>query len=927
MRAIVPAIIATLLSACGSDNEPNPSPIGPGADASLDATADVVPDAPVPEGGCKSKSCAEVGASCGTAPDGCEGVVDCGSCPAGQTCGGGTGPNTCGVTECTPKTCVQLGASCGYVSDGCSKAIDCGACMGENACGGGGVDNQCGCMCVLPHAQTTCWNGNCSILQCEQAWLNCDNQAANGCETAVENSTSACYTAVNAGGPAVSPFGPDAYFAGGDTAQNWDGAVDLSEVKAPGPEAIYQTERYGTFSYTVPGLVVGGTYGVRLHFAENYMTAVGARRFNVALNGASVLSDFDVFAAAGGPHRANIQQFAASAGADGTVVIAFSPGTAQQAFVNGIELMPQTCGNGAIEGTEQCDEGAANGSPGASCSSECTPAGACGAEGLTHSGTAIATFESLGLYFSPPSDPGPQGCQLQFRKSTDCEWKQGLPMWYDPRDQECRGALVHLEPGTSYVVQFGMPGQPFSRELTASTWSETFPIGETVQLPAGTSNQSLAITTGGTASGYKLYTCPAGQQCTVDVGNAQPTNITISAPYVIVRGLTLRGAQQHAIRLNDGAHDVVIEDNDISGWGRLDTDAGDGGAGSELWGVYGDAGVYSSSKLPERIIVQRNQIHHPRSDSNSWGENRAKYSSYHPRGPLGIYLIETAGNHVIRYNDIYSDIDHMFNDVIGGDNNFSADGFPNRDSDIYGNRLSHAWDDGIEAEGGNKHVRIWGNYIDSTATGVATSSTFYGPLYIFRNVYNRSRKDVTVPLDSDDRLYFGKTGSVSPFGGGRRYFFHNTLLQATGSGATLTLGAGVGIAGNGTQRPIENTVTRNNIWHIWKTWWASIDTEGGTGNDMNFDLFNGEVNAYAGAEANGISGVPIYASGHGWMSEYAGRYQLAPSSPGYDQGEVVPNFNDGYAGAKPDMGAHEAGSPAMRIGACAGPLPKPFFCP
>jgi hypothetical protein len=34
--------------------------------------------------------------------------------------------------------------------------------------------------------------------------------------------------------------------------------------------------------------------------------------------------------------------------------------------------------------------------------------------------------------------------------------------------------------------------------------------------------------------------------------------------------------------------------------------------------------------------------------------------------------------------------------------------------------MSHGWDDGIEAEGANENVRIWGNYIDKTAIGIAT---------------------------------------------------------------------------------------------------------------------------------------------------------------------------------------------------------------
>jgi hypothetical protein len=63
-----------------------------------------------------------------------------------------------------------------------------------------------------------------------------------------------------------------------------------------------------------------------------------------------------------------------------------------------------------------------------------------------------------------------------------------------------------------------------------------------------------------------------------------------------------------------------------------------------------------------------------------------------------------------------------------------------------------------------------------------------------------------------------------------------------------------------------------------------------------------------------VVGTPIYQSGHGWSAEANGWYQLAPNSPGYDRGARIPNFNDGFTGAAPDMGAHEAGAPAMRFG-------------
>ena len=39
-----------------------------------------------------------------------------------------------------------------------------------------------------------------------------------------------------------------------------------------------------------------------------------------------------------------------------------------------------------------------------------------------------------------------------------------------------------------------------------------------------------------------------------------------------------------------------------------------------------------------------------------------------------------------------------------------------------------------------RNVRVWGNYLDNTATGVSATPVAIGPIYIFRNVYNRSRE-------------------------------------------------------------------------------------------------------------------------------------------------------------------------------------------
>jgi hypothetical protein len=510
---------------------------------------------------------------------------------------------------------------------------------------------------------------------------------------------------------------------------------------------------------------------------------------------------------------------------------------------------------------------------------------------------AVATFESIGLYWSPGANPGTAGCQVQYRKSGDTAWKPGLAMWYDSRNSECRGSIVQLAPGATYEIAVALPGQPFSAPFAVSTWADTGWPTTTVNVAGG--NQTLAITQGGTPTNYVVYD---GAGATIDVANGADYDITIDAPYVIVRNFVLRGARVDGIRLLAGAHDVVIEANDISGWGSYRAMLSNG---LQVGNDY-EAGVRCESVATlERVVIQRNRIHDPRYGANSW-------SFGHPAGPQGITFNYCGGNNVIRYNEITGADGHYYNDGIGGSDNFSDKGFPNYDSDIYGNLIANTWDDAIEAEGGDRNVRIWGNYMDQTTTGVASTVDHWGPLYIFRNVYNRSRHLSEVPPDSDDRTEFAKSGTDKKYGNGRRYVFHNTLLQADNVGGSYPLGAGGGIAGTGTSDPLTNTVSRNNILHIWKSWWSSIDDNGGRGNDLDYDLFNGNITAYRGAEPNGIVGTPIYAAGNGWQTGAAGMYQLDATSPGYGAAVRIANFNDAFA--SPDIGAYQAETGPMCFG-------------
>jgi hypothetical protein len=93
---------------------------------------------------CSLMTCASQHMQCGKTGDGCGHIIDCGTCTAPETCGGGGIPSVCGAPICTRQTCAEVGASCGQQADGCGGLIDCGSCTAPQTCGGGGTPNKCG---------------------------------------------------------------------------------------------------------------------------------------------------------------------------------------------------------------------------------------------------------------------------------------------------------------------------------------------------------------------------------------------------------------------------------------------------------------------------------------------------------------------------------------------------------------------------------------------------------------------------------------------------------------------------------------------------------------------------------------------------------------------------------------------------------------
>ncbi len=127
---------------------------------------------------------------------------------------------------------------------------------------------------------------------------------------------------IAAGSSGQGEWSADHDFVGGQTFHTND-VIDSSAVLNPAPQSVYQSARFGSFIYTVPGFKSGVPCRVRLHLAEVAYDKPGQRIFNVAVNGKRVLTREDILAEAGVKDKVIVKEFTVLPDAQGRIVLAF----------------------------------------------------------------------------------------------------------------------------------------------------------------------------------------------------------------------------------------------------------------------------------------------------------------------------------------------------------------------------------------------------------------------------------------------------------------------------------------------------------------------------------------------------------------------------------------------------------------------------
>jgi hypothetical protein len=542
------------------------------------------------------------------------------------------------------------------------------------------------------------------------------------------------------------------------------------------------------------------------------------------------------------------------------------------------------------------------------------------AELLDGSGSTLAaislvpTFESIGVY-APVNGAIVTGAsghtlELAYRITGTSTWLPALAADAAIADNEFRGSVLQLQPNTSYDVQavLKLNGSQVGSAQTATmtTWKETATLEAQGKIPSSTdttlaaSSSSMLTITGGGADGdhWVRYKAASGGS-TIDVGAAADQAIYVNnAHYVIIDGLTLKGGKKYGV-LVENSHHIRIQNCTISGWSEAGTfGANDDQSKDTKWGYFSGTphtsggsnptlinlrgAIYVKGLTSAQVVIDRNLIYNPIGKSSSWGIIQSGQN--HPAGPEGVVLDTTGGNHVIRNNDMIAGDGHFFNDVIEGSQNGQTTGGPSHDSDINGNMLVGANDDGTELDGGQENVRFWNNFVEINHSGISTVPVLQGPSYVFRNIFVGGDERGT----TEDGLKLGGVSGVAHFINNTVYTPNYAFTGGHSFGSTTTI------------------FTRNNIFTGPVNGNAPLryDKIGSYTvlGDTDYDLTPvGGINATSPGdkEPNRVEGYPEF-------SDVAARsFLLLPGSPGVGAGVPMATVTPGAA-SHPDLGAVDA---------------------
>jgi Right handed beta helix region len=415
------------------------------------------------------------------------------------------------------------------------------------------------------------------------------------------------------------------------------------------------------------------------------------------------------------------------------------------------------------------------------------------------------------------------------------------------------GRTFHVMPGSG--TGNGSPSSPFRGIAAAQAAAQP---GDLLLLHAGNYGGRITFDKPGTAGRHIVWRA-AGD------GEALFAGIDIAASHVWLDGITIRN-QPYALMSKDAPTDVVIT----------------------------RSGFFNNHYS---IYLQRGGSYWYIADNTIVGDTPVATESI---GGEGIELngeFTDSNGHVVAHNEITNIADAISN----GDFNI----------DVFGNDIYDVSDDGFEGDPGGANIRVWGNRIHNAAhNGISFQPQQSAPWYILRNQL-AGFKEAPFKFRTTDRAVIA----------------HNTMVMW----AKMLCCNDAHLLRSVVKNNLWISVTGGNIWDFGSSvrdWRTDVDSNGFDWGSSTAPFRYGGVvysslpalAAASGLETRGlrinrstcfqtfnVPGPPLTPVPPQHMTLKAGCAAL-------DAGTILPNINDGFAGAAPDLGAYELGQPLPPYG-------------
>ncbi len=508
---------------------------------------------------------------------------------------------------------------------------------------------------------------------------------------------------------------------------------------------------------------------------------------------------------------------------------------------------------------------------------------------------------------------------VRYRQADASVWREALPL-FRVRPETVRGwevepqfsgSIFDLRPGTAYEIELhavdadgsvdetltlvgttrAVPGDPpapnekrVSDAVELKAALARAQPGDVIVLAEGVYTGSFSISAAGTAENPIVIRGTSQEETILDGGGCESCNVieVYGAGFVHIERLTLRNANRALRFQTRGAEGNVVRRVRIRNT-RL-------GIGSRE----DQKDFYICDNILEGRL--------------SWPSVYTDDGGAHANDD-GIRV--QGFGHVVCHNLISGYGDAM---------KVEQDG--SRAVDFYGNEVVSAYDNGIELDSSEANARCLRNRFTNTYATLSVQPVYGGPAYLIRNV---------VVNVVHEQMKFHGLGTVPPQEPNGILAYHNTFvsprlaLNLETSATThhfvvqnnLFVGPALLLAGrtvDWTGR-VDDGIFDYNGYYPDGGFRFNVPALGGSLSVPSFAALQ-----LAGLETHGtLLNPPVFANGPSAPESYLTKLEpqdalLEMQSNAIDRGIVLPNVNDAYTGAAPDLGALEAGCPTPIYG-------------